>query len=136
VHDVRERRARYPVGAVGGRKGVAVALEQVLATRLAELVEQGLLEVVGPRARGRHEHDLDLAGVEVGGGARLHVGHEVEPHEHGLGHARRVVDARGARRRAQDRLDPAPVLRVEAVPRHEHEQREEAPERVAAREQA
>jgi hypothetical protein len=60
----------------------------------------------------------------------------VEPHEHGLGDARRVVDRRRAGGGSEDRLDPPPVLRVEAVARHEHEQREEAPERVAAREQA
>ena len=135
VHDVRERRARHPVGAVGGREGVAVALEELAAAASPSSSMQRLLEVVGPRARGRHEHHLDLVGVEVGGVAGLDVGHEVEPHEHRLGHPRRVVDARRAGGRAQDRLDAAPVLGVEAVARHEHEQREEAAERVAAREQ-
>ena len=60
----------------------------------------------------------------------------MEPHEHRLGHARRVVDRRRSGGGPEDRLDAAPVLRVEAVARHEHEEREEAPERVAAREQA
>ena len=60
----------------------------------------------------------------------------MEPHEHRLGHARRVVDARRAGGGAQDRLDAAPVLRVEAVARHEDEQRVEAAERIAPGEQA
>ena len=61
VHDVGERRAGHPVGAVGGREGVAVALEQLAAALLAELLDERLLEVVGPRARGGHQHHLDLA---------------------------------------------------------------------------
>ena len=59
----------------------------------------------------------------------------MQAHEHGLGDSRRVVDARGAGGASEDRLDAAPVLRVEAVARDEHEHREEAPERVTAREQ-
>jgi hypothetical protein len=59
----------------------------------------------------------------------------VEANEHRLRHARGVVDARGARGGAEDRLDAAPVLGVEPVARHEHEHREEAPERVGPGEQ-
>ena len=135
VADVRERRARDPVGAVGRREGVRVAAERELAALLAQLLDERLLEVVDPRAGGRHEHHLDLVRVELGHGRGVDVGHVVEPHQHGLGHPGRVVDRGGAGGVAQDGLDPAPVLGVEAVARHEHEQREEAPERVAAHEQ-
>ena len=135
VHDVGERGARHPVGPVGGGEGVRVAAEQLAAVLLAEILDERLLEIVGPRARGGHEHHLDLAGVEVRHQAGLHVRHEMEADEHGLGHPRGVVDARGAGGVSEDRLDAAPVLSVEAVARYEHEHREEAAERVAPREQ-
>ncbi len=135
VHDVRERRARHPVRPVGRGEGVAVALEQVAAARLAQLVEQRLAQVVRPRPRRGHEQSLHLARVEVGHLAPRDVGHEVQPHEHRLRDAGRVVDAPGARVAAEDRLDAAPVLGVEPVARHVDEQREEAPVRVAAGEQ-
>ena len=135
VHDVRERGAGHPVGPVGGWKSLRVTAKQLGAALLAELLDERLLEVVGPGARGRHEHHLDLACVEFRHLAGFHVRDEMQAYHDGLGHARRVVDARGAGGVSQDRLDAAPVLRVEAVARHEHEHREEAPKRVAPCEQ-
>ena len=60
----------------------------------------------------------------------------MQPNQHGLRDAGRVVEALGVGHVAENRLDPAPVLRVEAVARHEHEARVEAPEAVAPDEQA
>ena len=45
---IGERRARHPVGPVGGGEGFAVAAEQTGASLLALVLEQGLLEVVDP----------------------------------------------------------------------------------------
>ena len=78
VDDVRERGAGHPVGPVGGREGVRVTAEQLVALLLAEILDERLLEVVGPRARGGREHHLDLAGVELRHQAGLHVGQRNE----------------------------------------------------------
>ena len=134
--DVGDRRARHPVGPVAGGERVAVAPEQRRAALLAVLLDERLLEVVAPRARGGHQQRLDLALVHVGQRPGLDVGEEVQAHQHGLGDARRVVDAGRAGRLAQDPLDAVAVLGVEAVARHEHQAREEAVEGVAADEQA
>jgi hypothetical protein len=48
VEDVRERRARDPVGTVGRREGIRIAPEQLPAALLAELVDERLLQVVRP----------------------------------------------------------------------------------------
>ena len=133
---VRERRSRHPIGPVRGREGVAVAPEERAAALLTVLLEQRLSQVVGPGTRGGDYPPLELAGIEVLQPGRVRVYEVVQPHEDGLGHARRVVDAGRVERLPQDRLDPLPVLGVEPVPRHVHEAGEEAPEGVAANEEA
>jgi hypothetical protein len=100
------------------------------------LLDQRLLEVVAPGAGGGHEQRLGLGLVELGHRARFQVGEVVQPHEHRLGHARRVVDVARSGRPPQDPLDATPVVGVEAVARHEHEAGDEALERVVADEQA
>ncbi len=134
--DVADRRAGDPVGAVGRGERVAVALEERARALLALVVHQRLLEVVRPRARGRHEQHLGGAGVDLRPVTGFRVRHVVEPDEHRLGDPRRVVDRLRLGDIPQDRLDAAPVLRVEAVARNEDETGEEAPEAVAANEQA
>ena len=136
VAEVGECRAGHPVGPVGGREGVAVAAEELLAALLALVLDERLLEVVDPRARRSHQHQLDRARVDAGAPPRLRVCHVVEPDEHRLGDARRVVEALGVGHVAQDRLDAAPVLGVETVARDEHETRVETPEAIAPDEQA
>ena len=59
------------VVAVGAREGLGVALEERARALLAELLEQGVAEVVAPGARRRGEARLDLGDVELRDSARL-----------------------------------------------------------------
>ena len=85
VPDVGKGRARHPVGAVGGGEGLAPLAQHGVAALLTVLVDQGALQVVGPRPRGRHEAQLDLPRVVLGQASGLGVDQEVESHDSGLG---------------------------------------------------
>ena len=100
--DVEDSRRRREVVAVGGREGVAVRREQLGALLLAELVDQGVLEVVRPGARRLDQALLDLAHVEVRQRPRLGVDDVVEARQDGLGQADVPVDAVAAEDLAED----------------------------------
>ena len=133
--DVVDGLARREVVAVGAGERLGVALVQLAGPLVVGVVDESVAEVVRPRAGGRGEARLDLRHVVVGHRAGLGVDDVVEPGEHRLGDAGRVVGALAAERLLQDLLDLAPVLGVEALARDEDEAGEEAAEDVAADEE-
>ena len=127
--------ARGEVVAVGARERLGVALEERPGALLAELLEEGLAEVVAPGAGGRGEARLDLGDVDVGDASGRREDHVVQAREHRLGHPRREVDVRAREGLLQDLVDPPAVRRVEALAREVDEAGDEAAEGVAPDEQ-
>jgi hypothetical protein len=107
-------------------------VEQFGAPLLSEVLDQGVVEAVGPRAGGIGEALLDLVGVVVRVLTRLHVDDEVEARQHGLREADVELDVGAVERSLQNILHPLPDARVVAVARHEDQAGEEAPVGVAA----
>ncbi len=115
--DVEHRLAGREVLPVGAGERVAVPLEERGAVLLAELIREGIAQVVGPGARRLGEPGLDLADVVLRDRALLGVDDHVEAREHRFRDACRVVDARTAESLPEDVLDPLPILGVEALAR-------------------
>src|SRR5215213_3835728 len=133
--DVRHGGARQEAVAVAGGEGVAVLAEEIGPLLLAEVLDQGVVEVVRPGAGRLDEALLDGLGVVVWDLVWLRVDDEVEAREHGLREPDVELDVRAAQGPVQDALHPLPDLRVVAVARHEDQAREEAPVGVAAHEE-
>ena len=132
--DVGHRHPGRVLGAVAGREGVAVPLRQHDPDVLAILVDQQVVQVVGPVAHGGDDTGLEGFEVDRRTGAVLHD--VVQPGQVRLGHPRLVGGAAPPQPVDQDRLDGEPGRGVVAVARQVHEHRPEAPEVVLAHEDA
>ena len=82
--DVEHRDPRGVGLAVVGAEGFAVAPEQAGAVLLAEVVEQGVVEIVGPRPAHRAHPLLQLGDVVARGVLRIDPDDDVEPGQHRL----------------------------------------------------
>ena len=109
--------ARGEVVAVGARERLGVALEERPRALLAELLEEGLAEVVAPGAGCSREARLDLGDVDIGVASGRREDHVVQARQHRLGDPRREVDVRAGEGLLQDLVDPPAVRRVEALAR-------------------
>ena len=121
--------------AVVGAECVAVALEQARAVLLAERLEQGVVQIVGPGAAHRPQPSLELRDVVDRGALRIDPDDEVEPGQHRLGQAHRELGVRPAERLLENSLDHQTALGGEPLSRHEHDARVEPPESVRVHEQ-
>src|SRR5918997_431742 len=115
-----------------GRESVAVLVEELVAPLLAHALDEGVVEVVGPRAGRLGEPLLDVVYVVLGDGARVHIDYEVEAGGHGFGNTHREGGTHAAKEVLQDLLHPAPYFRVVAVTGDVDEAGEEAAVRVGA----
>src|SRR6266545_515323 len=134
--DVGDRHARGEIVAIGRRESVAVPPVQARSALLAELLDQRVMEVVGPRARGLGEPCLDRGDVEVAGGSRVCVDYDVESRQHGLRDVRAEVDADPVERILEDVLDPPTDVRVVSLEREVDEAGQKPVERVPSDEEA
>ena len=136
AQDVGDGGAGGEVVPVRGREGIGVAGIERRRLLLPPLLDERVVQVVGPGSRGLRESRLDLGHVVVLAGAGLAVDHDVQAREHGLGDAGAEVEARAAEGVAEDVLDPPADLRVVALEWEEHEAGDEAAEHVAPHEEA
>src|SRR5215210_6619098 len=82
--DVRDSRARQEAGAVARGEGVSVLTEQLRSPLLAEVFDQGVVEVVRPGAGRLDDAALDLLLVVFWHLSWLRIDYEVDAREHGL----------------------------------------------------
>ena len=109
---VRDRRPGREVLLVGLGERVAEPLRQLADPLLAELLEQRVGEVVGPRPGGLDQPRSSSAWSTSGTSVALgHPDDEVQPRQHRLGHPRGVVDGGAVERLPQDPLHLQPDLR-------------------------
>ena len=134
--DVGHRCASREIVAVGGGERVPIAPEQRGATLLAKPFDERVLEVVGPRTRRLGDLGLDRREIVVADRSRNRVDDEVQPRKHRLRDACTQVDAGPAERPQEYLLDPLADVGVVSLERQVDEARQEAPERVAADEEA
>jgi hypothetical protein len=128
--DVVHRHLGRHVGLVAGPEGVAVAAEQGQAPLLAVLVDQVVVQVVGPAAHHPGQSLLQVAGpgrparqVGVGHVERVDVDDEVQPGQHRLRHPGLVLDALAAQGLGQHLLHVDPGGGVVPVAGQEDEAR-------------
>ena len=133
--DVRNRRASYPVGAVGGRERGLVTAEELRPELLPGLLDQGITKIVAPGPNRLLEADLELGGVGLHRRLRIAPQDVVDANEHRLRDVRTPVHPSRAEGIRQDRADSLAVLGVEAVAGNEHETGEETVVGVAPDEQ-
>ena len=89
--DFENRLARGEVLAVGDRKRIAVALEERAGLFLAELLDEGVAEVVRPRSGRRGEARFELRDVELDDARWVDIDDEVQAGQHRLRDTGRVV---------------------------------------------
>jgi hypothetical protein len=82
--------------AVAGREGVAVTVEELGPEFFPALLDQGVVQVVRPRAGRLDEAFLDIVHVVVRDLARPGVDDEVEAREHGFGEPDVELDVHAA----------------------------------------
>ena len=132
---VEHRDPRGVVLSVVGTERVAVAPEQARAALLAEGLEQGVVQVVGPGAAHHVQAALQVRDVVARSALRIDVDDEVEPGQHRLREQHRELGVRPAERLLEDALDDQPAPGGESIPGHEHDARVEPPEPVRVHEQ-
>ncbi len=134
--NVGNRVARRKLLAVPGRKGVgklAIALD---ALRLAELLDERNLQVVGPAPCGADESRLQRPHVELRNGARRRAHDDVNPRQHRFGQAHVEFGARAVECLHQDRLPLLAQVRGVVFAWRVDDARQEALEGIPADEQA
>ena len=124
------------VGAVPGREGVAIAVEQLDAPGARRTPRPARPARSSVQDRIAWATVLDRCGVVVDGVAGLDPHDEVDPGENGLGQPRLVLDADATEGVEQDALDRDPVVGVEPVVGQEHQAREVPAEPLTADEHA
>ena len=134
--DVVDRDFEGHVLLVGGGEGLAPGAVEAQRLGLAVGVEQRVLELVLPGADRLRDPALEHDRVDAAVGIRRRAHEHVQPREHGLRQRHLRLDRRAAEGLERELLDALARLRVVAVARHVDEAGVEAPERVAAHEQA
>ena len=131
--DIGHTYTRREILFVGLRKCVQVDAQHRGGIFLAALVNKSIGEVVIPRTRCLDELGLDLFDVDLGKFlTRANPHHEMQPGQHRLRNASRVVDGHALEGIAQDLLHCEPNLRVVTVAREIDEAGRKAPVVVTA----
>ena len=134
--DVVDRHPGVVARLVVGGECLSVAPEACHALLFPAVVEQLVVKVVAPVPGVGAEARLQLGDIHRHRPGRRHPEHEVEAREHGFRELHREVDVDRPERVREQVLDLEPHLRVEALPGHVHDARDEAPDAVAVHEEA
>ena len=107
---VEDRDPRRVGLAVVGAERVAVALEQPRAALLAEVLEQRVVQIVGPGAAHRVHPALELREVVARRSLRVDLDDEIQPGQHRLRQAYRELGVGPAERLLENPLNDQPAL--------------------------
>ena len=121
--NVVHRMARRVVLAIGRGKGRSITPREVVARLLPVGLDEGLVQPIGPGARGLREARFDVADLVGRDVLRAGAGHEMDARQRRLGERDVEVHFEGVDGLAQDRLHALAEIGVVTITRHEHQAR-------------
>jgi hypothetical protein len=128
--DVDDGRGGGVVVLVGRGERIGVAVMQGDPAFLADLVDQRVVQVVGPRAHRRDEPGLDLGDVVLRDRAGFGLDGDVQPGQDRFAHLRGVLRAHAPEGLLEDAFDAGAQGRGEPVARQVHQAGHEPAEHV------